>query len=390
MAPLVESIGVSSPMGMRYAMTQFQGMGTTAANSPEPKICIQRLLQIFGDRSGEARRLVAQGASSEDIRARTGAVVAVRDVDLTIAAGEIFVVMGLSGSGKSTLVRCINQLIAPTAGTVLLDGENMLSFSREQRLEVRRRKISMVFQNFGLLSHRTVLQNVEYGLAIRGEERHQRAERARYSLQMVGLEKWADQFPDELSGGMRQRVGLARALAADPDVLLMDEPFSALDPLIRRNLQDELLRLQERLHKTIVFVTHDFHEAVKLGDSIAVMRDGQVVQTGTPRQLILSPVNEYIENFTRDIDISQALSVGDVAEFAAAAGRSNLGATGEKVSVAYDAPLWHLYPIVATGTTAVVRDKDGAEFLITSRDVLDCLMNHQSKRREKGPGDIDG
>ena len=390
MMALLEAPAAASGTGTFDATGPLADMNAAVGTQSPHKLLVRGLHQVFGHRTDDAMAMVAQGADNAAIRARTGAIVAVRGVDLSIKAGEIFVIMGLSGSGKSTLVRCINQLIVPTAGQVLLDGEDMLSFSGRRRLEVRRHKVAMVFQNFGLLSHRTVLQNVEYGLAVRGERPPARRDKAMQSLRMVGLEQWATQYPDELSGGMRQRVGLARALAAEPDVLLMDEPFSALDPLIRRNLQDELLRLQERLHKTIVFVTHDFHEAVKLGDSIAVMRDGRIVQAGTPRQVILSPADDYVADFTRDIDISQALSVGDVAGFAAERGRVDPEFGAPRVRIDHAAPLWQLYPIVSAGAIAVVRDGGGGETPITSRDVLDCLMDHQRKRQEGRKADGDG
>lgn len=365
-------------------------MPAAQAETARPdKLSIKGLLQIFGSDIEQARQLAATATPAEDIRSQTGSIVAVRNVDLSVAAGEIFVIMGLSGSGKSTLIRCINQLITPTAGEIRLDGVDTLAYSGEQRREMRRHKVAMVFQNFALLRHRTVLQNVEYGLAIRGESAAIRVAKAKASLEMVGLGNWADQYPEELSGGMKQRVGLARALATDPDVLLMDEPFSALDPLIRRNLQDELLKLQHKLRKTIVFVTHDFHEAVKLGDSIAVMRDGEIVQCGTPREIILRPNSSYVANFTRDIDISQALSAGDVARFAQRRGSDAALPPRDGVAVDESAPFWQLYPVVASGDALVAFEAGGAPIRVSSRDVLECLAEHEERRRPGSRGTFD-
>ena len=269
------------------------------------KIEVSDLTKVFGRTPKSvdmALSLLAQGASKDDILARTGAVIAVSNVSLSVGEGEIFMVMGLSGSGKSTLVRCLNRLIEPTSGTVLIDGENVFDKDTRSLREMRRTRMSMVFQNFALLPHKTVVENVEFGLKVRGEKKASRFERAMETLDLVGLRGWEHHYPENLSGGMQQRLGLARALANDPDILLMDEPFSALDPLIRSDMQNELIELQRRLKKTIVFITHDFQEAIKLGDHIAIMKDGVIVQVGGPAELVARPADDYVANFTSEID----------------------------------------------------------------------------------------
>jgi glycine betaine/proline transport system ATP-binding protein len=244
-----------------------------------------------------------------ELRAKTGCVAAVRDVSFEVYPGEVFVVMGLSGSGKSTLVRTLIRLIEPTAGRVELDGHDVTAADKDELLQLRRHTSSMVFQHFGLLAHRTVLDNVAFGLEVQGVPKAKRQARAAEVLTLVGLEDAASQFPDELSGGMQQRVGLARAFAVDPKVMLYDEPFSALDPLIRRDMQDEVIRLQHETGKTMVFITHDLPEALRLGDRIAIMRDGRIVQLGTPEDLVGSPADEYVSNFIRDIPRSHVLTL---------------------------------------------------------------------------------
>ena len=226
--------------------------------------------------------------------------------------GEIFVIMGLSGSGKSTLVRLLNRLIDPTMGNILLDGEDIVKMNKEQLREVRRKKIGMVFQNFALFPHKTILENTEYGLEIQGVAKEERQAKAKESLRLVGLAGYEDQYPNQLSGGMQQRVGLARALANDPDILLMDEAFSALDPLIRKDMQDELLQLHNDMGKTIIFITHDLDEALRIGDRIALMKDGEIVQIGTPEEILMSPSNEYVERFVEDVDLSKVLTAGHI------------------------------------------------------------------------------
>ncbi|GAA0470898.1 glycine betaine/L-proline ABC transporter ATP-binding protein [Alkalibacillus silvisoli] len=276
------------------------------------KMKLQNVSKIFGPKPKAAIPMVEQGMSKEDILAETGNTVGVYNATLDINEGELFVIMGLSGSGKSTLIRCLNLLNKPTTGSIEVDGEDIVKFKGEELKQYRQKKIAMVFQHFGLFSHRTVLGNVEYGLEIRGVPVEERRQIARENLENVGLKGWEDKYPDELSGGMQQRVGLARALANDPDILLMDEPFSALDPLIRREMQLELLDLQERLQKTIIFITHDINEAFKIGDCVAVMKDGQVVQTGTPENILEKPANDYIAEFIKDIDRSKVIQADHV------------------------------------------------------------------------------
>ena len=280
--------------------------------------------KIFGRYPAKALRALRAG---DEPSAASGNVVAVRDVSFDVKRGETFVVMGLSGSGKSTLVRCISRLTEPDAGEVLIDGQDVLKMNEEALRELRRQRISMVFQNFGLLPHRRVLENVAFGLELRGEDRLQRLERAERMIELVGLKGWERRFPRELSGGMQQRVGLARALAVDPEILLFDEPFSALDPLIRREMQDELLRLQSQLHKTSVFITHDFAEALRLGDHIAIMRQGRIVQVGTPQELVMHPADDYVAAFVKDAPRTKVLMVASVMRPPQAGLSAELGAT---------------------------------------------------------------
>ncbi|SEB61615.1 glycine betaine/proline transport system ATP-binding protein [Streptomyces melanosporofaciens] len=271
----------------------------------------ERLYKVFGRRPDEAVARLESGADREELRA-SGTTAAVIDASFTVEEGQIFVVMGLSGSGKSTLLRMLNGLLEPTAGRVLFDDDDLTVLSPKDLREVRSRKISMVFQHFALFPHRSVLENAAYGLEVQGVPREERVRRATEALEMVGLAGWEKSWPDELSGGMQQRVGLARALATDADMLLMDESFSALDPLIRRDMQDQLLQLQKRLKKTIVFITHDLNEAMRLGDRIAVMRDGQIVQIGTAEDILVTPANDYVASFTQDVDRSRVLTAGAI------------------------------------------------------------------------------
>lgn len=279
----------------------------------KPKICIEHLIKIYGEKPHAALKMFRDGKSKDDILKATLHVLGIADVSLTVNQGELFVVMGLSGSGKSTLVRCINRLINPTSGHIYIDGEDVAHVNEKRMREIRLTKVSMVFQRFGLFPHKTVVENVEYGLLVRGMDKHSRRQKTLETLELVGLGQWADYLPDSLSGGMQQRVGLARALATDAEILLMDEPFSALDPLIRREMQDELLRLQKELHKTIIFISHDIHEALKIGDRIAVMKDGCIVQIGTPSELITQPASDYIRAFTKDVNRAQVLKAGSIA-----------------------------------------------------------------------------
>ncbi|ANS73443.1 glycine/betaine ABC transporter ATP-binding protein [Paenibacillus yonginensis] len=273
---------------------------------------LKQVSKLFGPHTEQGMKLLAEGWSKEKLAKEKHITVGVNQVSFDIKEGEIFVIMGLSGSGKSTLVRMLNRLIEPTGGQILVHGKDLMKMNREQLREVRRKTISMVFQKFALFPHRTVLENVEYGLEVQKVNKQERAEKAAQSLELVGLKGWEDKMPDELSGGMQQRVGLARALANDPEVLLMDEAFSALDPLIRRDMQDELLDLQDKMKKTIVFITHDLDEALRIGDRIALMRDGAVVQIGTPEEIMIHPANRYVERFVEDVDLSKVLTASHV------------------------------------------------------------------------------
>ena len=277
--------------------------------TPTPLIRAEGIWKIFGKNAAKVLGTADLELSRAELREKTGCVAAVRDVSFDVYPGQVFVVMGLSGSGKSTLVRTLIRLIEPTSGRVEIDGRDVTAANREELLQLRRHTSSMVFQHFGLLAHRTVLDNVAFGLEVQGVAKSERHARAAEVLKLVGLEDAAGQFPDELSGGMQQRVGLARAFAVDPKVMLYDEPFSALDPLIRRDMQDEVCRLQEETGKTMVFITHDLPEALRLGDQIAIMRDGRVVQQGTPEELVGSPADEYVANFVRDIPRSHVLTL---------------------------------------------------------------------------------
>jgi glycine betaine/proline transport system ATP-binding protein len=276
------------------------------APEPRTKIVCRDLWKIFG-RAPQRALAALQGAPSRP-NATENHVVAVRGVSFEVYHGESFVVMGLSGSGKSTLIRCISRITEPTHGEILLEGRDVLRMRPAELRELRRRRVSMVFQHFGLLPHRRVIDNVAYGLEVRGVPRPQRRARAVQMLELVGLQGWEQHFPRQLSGGMQQRVGLARALAVEPEILLFDEPFSALDPLIRREMQDELLRLRSTVRQTSIFITHDFSEALRLGDRIAVMRQGQIVQIGTPQELVLRPINEYVAAFVRDAPRGRVLT----------------------------------------------------------------------------------
>ncbi len=279
--------------------------------SPVTVSC-RNLWKVFGPRPQAAIEQSRTGTSKADVLAESGHVVAVRDVSFDVREGEIFVVMGLSGSGKSTLIRCISRLIDPSAGQVLIDGVDVAGMNERELREVRRHKLAMVFQHFGLFPHRRVIDNVAYGLEVQGMAQAERHRRAREVLELVSLNGWENHYPQELSGGMQQRVGLARALAVEPEILLFDEPFSALDPLIRREMQDELLGLQKRLCKSLIFITHDFLEALKLGDHIAIMRDGEIVQAGRPEEIVAHPVNDYVAAFTRDAPRAKVLDAGSV------------------------------------------------------------------------------
>lgn len=276
------------------------------------KITVEKLYKIFGDHPNRVFPLLEKGASKDEIYKETGQAVGLADVSFEVAEGEILVVMGLSGSGKSTLIRCVNRLIEPTRGKVTIDGHDITKVGHKELLDIRRKKFGMVFQNFALFPHRSVLSNTEYGLEVQGINSEERSAAARDALKLVGLDGWEDALPRHLSGGMQQRVGLARALAVDPDILLMDEAFSALDPLIRRDMQHELIGLQARLKKTIMFITHDLDEALKIGCRIVLMKDGKVVQVGTPEEILTNPATRYVEKFVEDVDMSKVLTAESV------------------------------------------------------------------------------
>ena len=276
------------------------------------KIEIKDLSILFGPEKAKAKKMIKQGKSKQEILKETGCTIAVRNANLEIKEGGMFVIMGLSGSGKSTLVRCINRLNEPSMGEIWLSGRNITSLSDKELLQIRRKEMAMVFQHFGLLPHRTVLSNIAFGLELQGVPKEEREKKAYESIAVVGLKGYENQRVDELSGGMQQRVGLARALANDPEVLLMDEAFSALDPLIREQMQDELLDLQEKMKRTIVFITHDLDEAIKLGDRIAIMKDGEVVQVGTPEEILTDPANDYVTRFTESVDRGRVVTASSI------------------------------------------------------------------------------
>lgn len=273
---------------------------------------MEHVTKLYGPNRADAIKMMKNGADKGTVYRKTGCTVALWDVNLEIPKGQIFVIIGLSGSGKSTAVRCFNRLTAPTSGRVLFEGQDVHAMSKKELLAYRRNKISMVFQSFGLMSHRDVLGNVSYGLEVKGVEQGKREEIAARFIAMVGLQGWEHQSCEQLSGGMRQRVGIARALVNDPEVLLMDEPFSALDPLVRRDMQFELLQIQHKLKKTIVFITHDIDEAFKMGDAVCIMRDGKVVQTGTPEELSMHPADGYVRDFIETADKTKVMSVRNI------------------------------------------------------------------------------
>ncbi|KAA0116516.1 quaternary amine ABC transporter ATP-binding protein [Streptococcus sanguinis] len=276
------------------------------------KLEVKHLTKIFGKRQKQALEMVQQAKSKTEILEKTGATVGVYDVNFEVQAGEIFVIMGLSGSGKSTLIRLLNRLIDPTSGDIYIDGQDVAKMNEEELRDVRRHKLNMVFQNFGLFPHRTILENTEFGLEVRGVDKEERTRLAEQALDNAGLLSFKDQYPDQLSGGMQQRVGLARALANNPDILLMDEAFSALDPLIRREMQDELLDLQAEHERTIIFITHDLNEALRIGDRIAIMADGQIMQIGTGEEILTNPANDFVREFVEDVDRSKVLTAQNI------------------------------------------------------------------------------
>ncbi|MET7675320.1 quaternary amine ABC transporter ATP-binding protein [Streptomyces seoulensis] len=338
---------------------------TSAGGSDAPVFAVEGLWKVFGPKPERVPADPELAAlSPAELRAETGCTAAVRDVSFEVRKGEVFVVMGLSGSGKSTLVRCLTRLIEPTAGTIAIDGEDVRAMDRGRLRELRRHRAAMVFQHFGLLPHRTVLDNVAYGLEIQGMGRAERREKAAEVIAKVGLEGFEKRRPGQLSGGQRQRVGLARALAVDPEVLLFDEPFSALDPLIRRDMQDEVARLHSEEGRTMVFITHDLTEALKLGDRIALMRDGRVVQLGTPEEIVNSPADDYVREFVRDVPREQVVTCRTAMRPA------SLAEAGSGPAVSPEAPVAEAIEAVArAGEPARVMD-DGTCMGVVDSDAL--------------------
>jgi glycine betaine/proline transport system ATP-binding protein len=331
------------------------------------KLVCRSVWKLYGPR---ARELLASsgGNPDPDAIAAAGVIAAVRDVSLDVVEGEIFVIMGLSGSGKSTLVRCMSRLIEPTAGEILFNGSNLLAATPRQMIEIRRHRMGMVFQHFALLPHLSVLGNVGFPLEVQGIDRQTREKRAREIIELVGLSGREADYPHQLSGGQQQRVGIARSLAVEPELWFLDEPFSALDPLIRREMQDEFLRLQDALKKTIVFITHDFDEAIRLADRIAIMKDGRIEQTGTPEDLVLRPATDYVAEFTRDVPKAKVLTVASVMTPSLDGATAGEVRIGERVA-AVAARLRH-----ATAPFAVV-DAEGRRVGVVTRDaVADVLL----------------
>lgn len=339
----------------------------------QPAIDLRNVWKIFG--SGDSALtidLAKTGKNRAEILQRTQQTVAVRDVSFSVAQGETFVVMGLSGSGKSTLIRCLSRLIEPTQGQIFLGGDDLLAMDEEQLRQLRRGRMSMVFQHFGLFPHRKVIENIAYGLEVQKINKATRLARASEILHTVGLDGWADHYPQQLSGGMQQRVGLARALAVDPQILLFDEPFSALDPLIRKEMQDELIRLQKSMQRTIVFITHDFAEALRLGDRIAIMKDGSFDQIGTPEEIVSSPATPYVREFVNDVPRAKVLSVKTVT----VAGQS----TANSRSVAASAKIETIIPMLLERDEPItVLDANNNSIGVVNRESVAGILQAEQK-----------
>jgi glycine betaine/proline transport system ATP-binding protein len=333
----------------------------------EPKLVCRGVWKIFGHRAGAALRAMGSDPSYEAMT-EIGLVPAVRNVDIEVSEGEIFVIMGLSGSGKSTLVRCLSRLVEPTAGEILFNGQNLLAASDAEMIELRRHKMGMVFQHFALLPHMTVADNVAFPLEVQGVPRAERTDRAARMIELVGLAGREDAYPRELSGGQQQRVGIARSLAADPELWFLDEPFSALDPLIRREMQDEFIRLQSVLRKTIVFITHDFDEAIRLADRIAIMKSGAVVQVGTPEDIVLNPATDYVREFTGAVTRSKVVKVGGL--------MTPVSGSEPTKTVSLSASVSDAAPLFRDGTEVVaVSDRDGQiAGHLTRAAVIDMML----------------
>jgi len=333
--------------------------------SGAPMISVKNLWKVFGANADKVVGSPLVNLTRPELREKTGNTIAVRDVSFDVAPGEVFVVMGLSGSGKSTLVRCMTRLIEPTQGSMTFEGEDILKVDNARLRELRKTRFSMVFQHFGLLPHRNVVDNIAYSLEINGVNKADRHKRANEVIELVGLQGYSHAYPEQLSGGMQQRVGLARALAVDPQVLFLDEPFSALDPLIRRDMQQEVIRLHHELGKTMVFITHDLSEAVKVGDRIAIMRDGAIVQIGTPEDLVANPADEYVANFVRDIAKSHVLTLKHLAR-KAKAGEDTDGPELAANTIIRDAA----QVILQSHKPVRVNDNGTALGIVSSEDVL--------------------
>jgi glycine betaine/proline transport system ATP-binding protein len=335
-----------------------------AGRDGDPLLRCEGVWKLFGPKADKIIGTPDADLSRAELREKTGTVVAVKDISIEVWPGEVFVVMGLSGSGKSTLVRTLIRLIEPTAGTVRICGEDVTGADASALRELRRHRVSMVFQHFGLLAHRTVIDNVAFGLEIQGKSKQERLGRAAEVLELVGLHDVANSFPAQLSGGMQQRVGLARAFAVDPELMLYDEPFSALDPLIRRDMQDEVIRLQHETGKTMMFITHDLPEALRLGDRIAIMRDGAIVQLGTPEELVGSPADEYVENFIRDIPRTHVLTLRWIMR------DPHPGETSEGPELPVETTMQNAVPLVASTDQPVRAVKDGKVVGIVDREAI--------------------
>jgi len=342
----------------------------------ENAITMRGVTKIFGDNPQTALELLRQGRSKTEVQAETGQIVGLDEVSLDIERGQIFVVMGLSGSGKSTLIRHVNRLIEPTAGSIVVDGRDVLTMNRDELRDYRRASVAMVFQKFALLPHRSVIDNVAYGLEIRGADRRKRLAEAEKWIETVGLAGYEQARPRQLSGGQQQRVGLARALAMDTDIVLMDEAFSALDPLIRSGMQDQLIDLQKSLNKTILFITHDFDEALKIGNRIAVLKDGAVQQVGKPEDIVLRPANEHIEQFVREVNKARAIHVRSIMEV------GNTEPCEQAVSM--DARCEDVLPLFADHKWVGVVDETGQQIgRVTARQVITALARYTPQRESE-------
>ena len=374
--------GIGNPVGESDSSLLGKAGDRSVPRGGHATISVRNLWKVFGN---NPERVMADGSRTKTkagIQSETGAVIALKDVGFDVQKGETFVVMGLSGSGKSTLIRCLIRLIEPTAGQVSIDGEDILGYNEAQLRDIRRNRVSMVFQHFGLLPNRTVLDNAAWGLEIQGVSKADRHKRTREVIDRVGLKGWENSYPDELSGGMKQRVGLARGLAVDPDILFFDEPFSALDPLIRKNMQDELVRLQQELQKTLVFITHDLEEALKVGDRIALMRDGEIVQVGIPQAIVSNPSDAYVNEFVRGISKTKVLGAASIMQQTDGFDLSQLSSCPR---VSPDTRIDDLVPLAAETDfpVAVVGDDDAVLGIVTRATLLNSIAESQRDQAEE-------